>query len=347
MSLDAMVAEVDAALSRAHHLFSTATNSGGSPAADAGDTVVRAADHTRGAGGLTSGMSGRWVAGHGTFTGRGAPLLDGLGSGYQKLSGLLDAAADADRAGHTESGAVLSGERGDTTAIAPATDTPAGRKALIEALRRRVEQQRRVLQVYRARDTQLQAAIRALHTGSGGRGPGGGQGGGPGSQGGGLGGSPISGQGISPGGPSLSSAGGRPDLISYPAGRRARRVPGGPGEQAAAAALAERGTPYVWGAKGPDRFDCSGLTQYAWRQVGVQLGADTYTQMNQGVAVPAGQVRAGDLIFPAFSRDGRGFGHVMLAISPTEVVHAPQTGDVVRVAPMPDSYMARRPVPAS
>ena len=95
----------------------------------------------------------------------------------------------------------------------------------------------------------------------------------------------------------------------------------------------------MWGAKGPNRFDCSGLTQWAWRQAGVQLGGDTYAQINEGVPVPPGQVRAGDLIFPDA-------GHVQLAISPTEVIHAPQSGDVVRVAPMPSSYVARRPVPA-
>jgi cell wall-associated NlpC family hydrolase len=53
--------------------------------------------------------------------------------------------------------------------------------------------------------------------------------------------------------------------------------------------------------------------------------------------VPPGEVRAGDLIFPKYSFDGQGPGHVQLAISPTEVVHAPQTGDVVRVAPMPSA----------
>ena len=45
--------------------------------------------------------------------------------------------------------------------------------------------------------------------------------------------------------------------------------------------------------------------------------------------------------------DGRGPGHVQLAISPTEVVHAPESGDVVRIAPMPGAYVARRPVPVS
>ncbi|TXI56310.1 MAG: NlpC/P60 family protein [Mycolicibacterium mageritense] len=117
----------------------------------------------------------------------------------------------------------------------------------------------------------------------------------------------------------------------------------GLGGTAAEAALSKRGVAYVWGAKGPRNFDCSGLTQWAWKQVGVQLGPDTYSQMKQGAVVPPGQVRAGDLIFPNYSRDGRGFGHVMLAISPTQVVHAPQTGDVVKVSPMPSGFLARRP----
>ncbi len=127
--------------------------------------------------------------------------------------------------------------------------------------------------------------------------------------------------------------------------RRAEAVPGDPGGVAAAAALSKQGTPYVWGAKGPDRFDCSGLTQWAWAQAGVRLGPDTYSQVSQGVPVAPGDVRAGDLIFPKDDFDSRGPGHVQLAISPTEVVHAPQTGDVVRVAPMPSAYVARRPVP--
>ncbi len=111
------------------------------------------------------------------------------------------------------------------------------------------------------------------------------------------------------------------------------------------AALSKQGIPYEWGAKGPDRFDCSGLTQWAWRQAGVQLGPDTYSQITQGVPVPPGEVRAGDLIFPKDSFDSRGPGHVQLAISATEVIQAPQSGDVVRIAPMPSAYVARRPVP--
>jgi cell wall-associated NlpC family hydrolase len=113
---------------------------------------------------------------------------------------------------------------------------------------------------------------------------------------------------------------------------------------AARAALGKLGCPYVWGAKGPTRFDCSGLTQWAWRQAGVTLGADTYAQIRDGVAVPEGQVRAGDLIFPLDSFGRAGPGHVQLAISDHQVVHAPQPGDVVRLAAMPTRYIARRPL---
>jgi cell wall-associated NlpC family hydrolase len=91
--------------------------------------------------------------------------------------------------------------------------------------------------------------------------------------------------------------------------RRADQVPGGPGEVAVRAALGKQGRPYVWGAKGPNSFDCSGLTGWAWRQAGIQLGADTYQQIHDGVAVPPGQVRAGDLIFPKDAFDARGPGH--------------------------------------
>ena len=123
--------------------------------------------------------------------------------------------------------------------------------------------------------------------------------------------------------------------------------PGGPGQGAVKAALSKLGRPYVWGSKGPNTFDCSGLTQWAWRRAGVQLGGDTYSQIREGIPVPPGQVRAGDLIFPldSFGEGGRpGPGHVQMALDATHVVHAPHTGDVVRVAPLPERYIARRPV---
>lgn len=55
---------------------------------------------------------------------------------------------------------------------------------------------------------------------------------------------------------------------------------------AAAAAIAQRGKPYVWGAKGPSAFDCSGLTQYAWAQAGYRIGVSTHEQVLAGVQIP-------------------------------------------------------------
>lgn len=113
---------------------------------------------------------------------------------------------------------------------------------------------------------------------------------------------------------------------------------------AARAALSKRGTWYLWGGKGPNNFDCSGLAQWAWRQAGVSIGPDTYTQVKQGDPVDYGEpVRPGDLIFPTASFDSRGPHHMMLAVSATEVVEAPGRGMRVRTAPLPDSYVARRP----
>jgi len=208
-----------------------------------------------------------------------------------------------------------------------------------------VAQQHQVVAAYRARDAQLAALLRSLgyaRTNAAGSGtqwapmslasglPGGG----------GL----LSGLSGLTGTPTRHHRPPRAALVSR-IDRRADAVPGGPGEVAVRAALGKRGRPYVWGAKGPNSFDCSGLTGWAWRQAGIQLGADTYAQIRDGVAVPPGQVRAGDLIFPRDCFAARGPGHVQLAISPTQVVHAPQPGDVVRIAPMPSSYVARRPVP--
>lgn len=113
-------------------------------------------------------------------------------------------------------------------------------------------------------------------------------------------------------------------------------------QKAIQVALSKKGTLYVWGAKGPNNFDCSGLTQFAWKQAGITLGPDTYTQIKQGKPVAPEQVQAGDLIFPTSSMNSRGPGHVQLAISPTEVVEAPGRGMTVRVIHMPSSFVARR-----
>jgi cell wall-associated NlpC family hydrolase len=91
----------------------------------------------------------------------------------------------------------------------------------------------------------------------------------------------------------------------------------------------ELGKPYVWGAAGPDSFDCSGLTMYVYAQAGIALPHYTGAQWNSGRHVPLSSVRPGDLIF--YFHD---LSHVAIYIGGGEVIHAPHTGDVVRIAPM-------------
>lgn len=95
-------------------------------------------------------------------------------------------------------------------------------------------------------------------------------------------------------------------------------------EKMVQAALSKLGTPYVWGATGPDVFDCSGLTQWAAKQAGYSISRTTYTQVNDGSPV-VGQPQRGDLVFPEA-------GHVVIALGGDQCVHAPETGDVVKIS---------------
>ncbi len=103
------------------------------------------------------------------------------------------------------------------------------------------------------------------------------------------------------------------------------------------AALSRLGRPYVWGATGPDQFDCSGLVQWSYAQAGVHLGRTTYQQINDGIPVPRSLVRPGDLVFPHA-------GHVQMAIGNNLVVEAPYSGASVRVGPLGSNIAIRRPL---
>jgi cell wall-associated NlpC family hydrolase len=104
--------------------------------------------------------------------------------------------------------------------------------------------------------------------------------------------------------------------------------PGGGGGAAVAVAEAYRqlGKPYVWGAEGPDTFDCSGLTQWVWAKAGAQLPHYTGDQWNAGRHVPRDQLIPGDLVFFNAALD-----HVGVYIGNGQMIHAPHTGAVVRV----------------
>ncbi|MGP4115161.1 C40 family peptidase [Streptomyces sp. 4N509B] len=128
------------------------------------------------------------------------------------------------------------------------------------------------------------------------------------------------------------AAGAVPEGYEVPAAApRAVRV-------AIAWALAQLGTPYQWGGSctdphGPDpmgRCDCSSLVQQAYAAGGVALSRTTYTQVREGREVPLDEVAPGDLLFT--TPGDAGPGHVGMAVGSGLVVHAPGTGDVVRLA---------------
>ncbi|HEY5837305.1 C40 family peptidase [Streptomyces sp.] len=100
------------------------------------------------------------------------------------------------------------------------------------------------------------------------------------------------------------------------------------------------GKPYVWGATGPDSYDCSGLTQAAYKAAGVDLPRTTYDQVNVGARIAESDLRPGDLVF--FYND---VSHVGLYIGNGEMIHAPYTGTVVKIAPITEMpfYAATRP----
>lgn len=105
-----------------------------------------------------------------------------------------------------------------------------------------------------------------------------------------------------------------------------------PGNAAAVvkAALSKLGCPYVWGATGPNSFDCSGLTQWAYRQAGITIGRTTWDQIANGRSVSANQLIPGDLIFFHTMND-RPPTHVGIYIGDGKFVHAPNARSVVRV----------------
>jgi cell wall-associated NlpC family hydrolase len=111
--------------------------------------------------------------------------------------------------------------------------------------------------------------------------------------------------------------------------------------QAVAFAYRALGLPYAWGATGPGSYDCSGLTQAAWKSAGVSLPRTTYTQINAGTRVSESQLRPGDLVF-FYS----GVSHVGLYIGDGKMIHAPHPGAPVRIAPISEMPFAGATRPA-
>jgi peptidoglycan DL-endopeptidase CwlO len=92
------------------------------------------------------------------------------------------------------------------------------------------------------------------------------------------------------------------------------------------------GTPYVWGGASPSGFDCSGFVMYVYAQVGVSLPHSSYAQYGAGVSVSMSELQPGDLVF------FYGLGHVGIYIGGGNFIHAPHTGDVVKISSLSGSY---------
>ncbi|EOD67034.1 NLP/P60-family protein [Amycolatopsis vancoresmycina DSM 44592] len=105
------------------------------------------------------------------------------------------------------------------------------------------------------------------------------------------------------------------------------------------AALSRLGKPYVWGATGPDSFDCSGLLLWAYGKAGITLPRNSAAQAQFGTPVPRSQLQPGDLV--AYYSP---VSHIGMYIGDGKMVHAPTSGDVVKISPLQSQYAgATRP----
>jgi cell wall-associated NlpC family hydrolase len=130
---------------------------------------------------------------------------------------------------------------------------------------------------------------------------------------------------------SRSRAGGDSNLRPGPAARQNAGV-------AVAEALRQVGKPYQWGASGPDSFDCSGLTLWAWRAAGVTLSHYTGAQYSETTHIPLSDLQPGDLVYRP------DMGHMGMYIGNGNMVEAPHSGAYVRVIPLrADMTLASRP----
>jgi peptidoglycan DL-endopeptidase CwlO len=116
-------------------------------------------------------------------------------------------------------------------------------------------------------------------------------------------------------------------------------LPEGVAGAAIAFALGEVGKPYVWGATGPNTYDCSGLMLRAFEAAGINLPRVSRQQFYAGGHLPVEQAQPGDLLFYATDRnDPSTIHHVMLYMGDGQMVEAPYSGESVRVRAVPWEY---------
>ncbi len=133
-----------------------------------------------------------------------------------------------------------------------------------------------------------------------------------------------------------SKSGGRPAAAegNLPAGH----------PEVVAIALKYLGVPYKWGGTSPSGFDCSGLCQYSYEQIGINLPRTSRSQYNSGAHIAPNRLdllRAGDLVFFGTRGDPARVHHVGMYVGNGNFVHAPNTGDVVKVSSLTDRINSR------
>ncbi|WP_297670601.1 NlpC/P60 family protein [Thomasclavelia sp.] len=113
-----------------------------------------------------------------------------------------------------------------------------------------------------------------------------------------------------------------------------------PGTKILETAYTKLGSPYKWGATGPNSFDCSGFTSWVYRQHGISLSRTAQAQSHGGQAVDRSNLQPGDLVFFG-SGTGR-ITHVGIYVGDGKMIHSPQTGDVVKISSLHKNYVCAR-----
>ena len=110
-------------------------------------------------------------------------------------------------------------------------------------------------------------------------------------------------------------------------------------------AYSKIGCPYVWGAEGPNTFDCSGFTSYVFRNAaGVSIPRTSSAQSGYGKTVSKSNLQPGDLVF--FNTSGSGVSHVGIYVGGGNMIHSPSSGKTVSVTSINSSYYSARFVTA-
>ena len=110
------------------------------------------------------------------------------------------------------------------------------------------------------------------------------------------------------------------------------------GQQVVEIAKSYLGVPYVWAGTSPSGFDCSGLVQYVYKQMGVSLNRVAADQTAHGTPVSRENLKPGDIVFFHNTSRYSRINHVGIYVGDGQFIHAPQTGDVVKISPLNTGY---------